>query len=121
MDGVAAARPAVTNSNVVKVGRPPYLSVSIPIGNLANDPSSTGAATKMDVSVLLSPSSCLKVGAKPLTSPQAIKHSANEIVPKSRCGLFEQASIVIVAPTSTQKLSHKAALDKAAQVTISAG
>lgn len=86
-DGISAQTAALTIRSDEKTVRPPNLSVNIPIGKRASDPSKTGTATRVATCVLDRDSSCLKVCARPLSSPQAIKQRAKENVAIARCDL----------------------------------
>jgi len=84
MRGAAWPAAAEVASRTVNISLPPYLSVSIPIGSRAMEPSRTGTATRQAVCVADRLYSAPKTAASPPTKPQAAKLNANEIVARNR-------------------------------------
>src|SRR5690606_39762412 len=76
--GTANAASAEKIRSAVKTGRPPYLSVSMPIGSRATEPSRTGTATRSAVRDAVSEWRAANAGASPPTSPQAANERVNE-------------------------------------------
>ena len=81
-------------SSAVKTSRPPNRSVSMPIGSRANEPSSTGTATRSAVSDAVSLYRPVKTDASPPTRPHAANESANEIVARTSARVWDPAASV---------------------------
>jgi hypothetical protein len=82
--GVRNTGMETTSISAVNTALPPSRSASMPMGSRANDPRSTGTATRSAAWVAERWSVSRNRGAKAAINPQAAKQTANEIVERVR-------------------------------------